>query len=67
MPLTRSDGEKVYVRMHNEEFMDRDIDELTNCNKGYKNLLGNSFKAIWEEAKAYVSINRSVTISFKLM
>ncbi|XP_077300481.1 chromosome transmission fidelity protein 18 homolog [Arctopsyche grandis] len=52
--LTKSDGRKLYVRFHDEEYMEREVDEITKSHGDFKSLLGVAFKDSWNEAKAYL-------------
>ncbi|GLV39482.1 cutlet [Carabus blaptoides fortunei] len=47
--ITRHDGERVYIRMHSEEYEMEDIRRITSTDH-VTNLFGNNFKDIWAKA-----------------
>lgn len=52
--ITRHDGERVYVRMHSEEYEMEDIRRITSTNH-VTNLIGKNFKDTWAKAMNIVS------------
>ncbi|XP_059617862.1 chromosome transmission fidelity protein 18 homolog [Phlebotomus argentipes] len=49
--LTRSDGERIYVRTHNEEFMAAAVDEVGLVGKFTFSLLGSEKAKVWNDAR----------------
>lgn len=54
--IKNNDGQKIYVRCHNEEFMEKEINEITKSHDDFKSLLGVAFKETWKEAETIVNI-----------
>lgn len=53
IPVVNDDQDRLYVRMHSEEFEVRQLSEL-NFQKSYGNLLGDGSATIWNEAQQIV-------------
>lgn len=53
LPLQRSDGERVYVRFHSEQYEAKAIDEIKVA-PTIGNLLGNDKQKIWAEANELI-------------
>lgn len=51
LPLTHDNGEKIYVRFHSEEYMEREIEVFTHDQEGLNELLGSTYKDTWEAAR----------------
>ena len=47
--------ERVYVRMHSEEYEKLQLDEISISNVGFDSLLGKEKQKIWDEAREIVS------------
>lgn len=52
--LVRSDTERVYVRMHSEEYETDRINEVDLKTKGFSGLLGDAKQQIWNSARELV-------------
>lgn len=52
--LVRSDTERVYVRMHSEEYETDRINEVDLKSKGFSGLLGDAKQQIWKSARKLV-------------
>lgn len=53
IPVLGDNRERIYVRMHSEEFEAKQLKDV-NFRKGYTNLLGESADRVWDEAQAIV-------------
>ncbi|XP_055710420.1 chromosome transmission fidelity protein 18 homolog isoform X2 [Phlebotomus papatasi] len=49
--LCRSDGERIYVRTHNEDFVQKAVDEVRIVGSFRESLLGDEKAKIWNEAR----------------
>ncbi|XP_055684158.1 chromosome transmission fidelity protein 18 homolog [Lutzomyia longipalpis] len=58
--LSRSDGERIYVRTHNEEFMEKALEEVGAQGRPLDSLLGDAKTQIWDEAREII-LRRSST------
>lgn len=52
--LTTHDGERIYARMHSEDYEQEDIRRIMSDNS-FTGLLGNASKELWEKANVIVS------------
>ncbi|GAB0095372.1 chromosome transmission fidelity protein 18 homolog [Sergentomyia squamirostris] len=52
--LVRSDGERIYVRTHSDDFMDKAIDEVKFVTAYSDSLLGAEKHRIWDEAREMI-------------
>lgn len=52
--VTTHDGERIYARMHSEDYEQEDIRRIMSDNS-FTGLLGNASKELWEKANAIVS------------
>ncbi|XP_055375767.1 chromosome transmission fidelity protein 18 homolog [Condylostylus longicornis] len=49
--VVKNDLERIYVRMHSEDYEAKEIDEINVFTKGYRGLLGESKEEIWNIAR----------------
>lgn len=59
----KSNGDRVYVRFHDEEYMERELDEITKSHQGFKSMLSDTYKNDWKMATEYVcSISKIISM-----
>lgn len=52
--VTRTDGDRVYVRTHSEEFEKKELEEISLKKSPHESILGDQRAAIWEGAREYM-------------
>lgn len=52
--VTRSSGDRVYVRTHDQEFEKKELDEIKLTRTDQESILGDQKEAIWEAAREYI-------------
>lgn len=54
-PVTRSDGDRIYVRTHSEDFEKKELQEIKLIKSDHESILGSQKEAIWESARAFMA------------
>lgn len=52
--VTRSSGDRVYVRTHDQAFEKKELDEIKLTKTDQESILGDQKEAIWEAAREYI-------------
>lgn len=52
--VTRSNGDRIYVRTHSAEFETKELEEIKLTKSAYESILGDQKEAIWESAREYM-------------